>query len=367
MKVPYLDFLKINSPIEDKINSEILSVVNSGVYINGPHKEAFEKEYAEYCNAVDCVGVGNGLDALTISLWALKNKNKWNESCEVIMPAHTFIATALSVMQAGLKPVLCDVDCSTHSLCLEQLKKTITSNTKVIVVVHLHGFMANLNELQNLCEAKGISLIEDAAQSHGAVFNNKKSPHYSALATFSFYPGKNLGAIGDGGAIVTNDVELGKSVRAISNYGSVTRYNHEFIGVNSRLDEIQAAFLSLRLKNLDIENNKRIETARLYSENIDNPQITLPVFYGNGQHVYHNYVLYCEERDELLRYLSKKEIDAIIHYPKSLNQHECFEHYNFGEFKNAEIIASQCLSIPIGPHLNEEQKSYVIEALNHFK
>ena len=364
--IPFLGLKHINQTYEPELSEAIQRVVNSGWYLLGVEKNKFEKEFAEYIGAKHCVGVANGLDALTLILMAMKKKYGWSAEREVIVPAMTFIASAEAIVRAGLTPCFCDVD-EDFLISPSCIEKSITNKTCAIMPVHLYGKTCDMYKITEMANAHHLKVIEDAAQAHGAYYASKKSGNWGDAAAFSFYPGKNLGALGDAGAVVTNDDELVKEVAIIANYGAPQKYLHTHNGLNSRLDEIQAAVLRVKLKYLDRDNNHRKEIANLYSRKINNPHITVPYNGVTSDSVFHIYPVQCDHRDQLQKYLKDNGIETLIHYPTPLHKQPVFATYASLSHPNAEKIGRSTLSLPISPIQSVENTHYIIEKINLFQ
>ena len=368
--IPYLPLQQISATFEPALSEAALRVVRSGHYLLGPETAAFEKEFAAYIGVDHCVGVGNGLDALTLSLQAMSRLYEWPAGSEVIVPNMTFIATAEAVVRAGLVPVLADVDC--HALLtVAEAEKVLTPLTRAVLPVHLYGRPAPVGDLARWAEAHHLVLLEDAAQAHGACCEGRKVGAWGKAAAFSFYPGKNLGALGDGGAVVTNDGELAEQVRMLANYGAKRKYYHEAPGSNSRLDELQAAMLRIKLRRLDADNAKRQRVARTFAEGIRSEQVVLPYEGDTSQSVFHIYPLRCSQRDALARHLAERGIQTLIHYPFMLSEQPAlapFLHCPKPEATPwAETWAREELSLPIHPLLSPEETDCICQAVNQFR
>ncbi len=364
MKVPFSTFDKMHKEIENELRGAFERVFLNGWFIQGKECAAFEEEFAKYCNVEYCVGVGNGLDALSLILQAMEI----GEGDEVIIPSHTFIATALAVKYAGATPVFVEVYDDTCLINENLIEDAITEKTKAIMVVQLYGQMAQMDRIMEVAKKHNLYVIEDAAQAHGAMHNGKYAGSIGDAAGFSFYPGKNLGALGDAGATVTNNKELADKVRALGNYGSAQKYVHKYQGVNSRLDEIQSAFLREKLTMMEKWTEERIAIADKYYAGIKNPKIQLPVVGVGNKHVYHLFAIRCETRDELQKYLADNGIGTVIHYPIAMHMQEAFEElgYKEGDFPIAEKIAKTELSLPLYIGMTEEEINYVIDIINKF-
>ncbi|MBL7868187.1 MAG: DegT/DnrJ/EryC1/StrS family aminotransferase [Flavobacterium lindanitolerans] len=364
--IKFLDLKKVNQPYEQAFQDKMKTVMDKGWYILGDEIKAFETNFAHYCGTKYCIGVGNGLDALVLILKAYIQLGKLQKGDEVIIPANTYIASILAVLQADLIPVLVEPDLETYNLDPNTVEKAITSKTKAILPVHLYGQLAPMKEINTLAKKNNLLVIEDAAQSHGAVLYSQKSGNWGNAAAFSFYPGKNLGALGDAGAITTNDDALAKMIFAIRNYGSEKKYVHNYIGINSRLDELQAAFLSVKLPNLDKENTVRKKIAERYLAEIKNDKIKLPFFDGTQNHVFHLFVIRTANREELQEYLSANTIQTLIHYPTPPHHQKALSYMGDLSFPITEKIHREVLSLPISPVMTDEEVSYVIEIINKF-
>ncbi len=365
--IPYLDMKALTESFQPRLNDEIESVINTAHYIHGAAVKQFETSFATFCGTKHCVGVGNGLEALTLVLRSYKRLRGWKDDDEVIVPANTFIATILAIREAGLKPVLCEPELGTYLIDSTLLKNLLTDRTRCIIPVHLYGRVCNMKPIMEFAEANGLVVVEDAAQAHGACYGDKRAGSLGHAAAFSFYPGKNLGAMGDGGAVTTDDDELARTVRMMSNYGSEEKYVNELPGMNSRLDEIQAAVLNVKLPRLDEDNKYRRQLAQKYASGIQNPLITLPAMpKQEEQHVFHIYAVRCAHRDELKEYLRNNGIDTLIHYPIPPHQQKAFAEMNVMRFPITERIHREELSLPLSPVLSESQVERIINVLNDF-
>lgn len=374
MMISFLDLKKINEPYETAFHEKLKSVLENGWYILGKEVETFEKAFAEYCQSKYCIGTGNGLDALSLIFKAYIELGKLQKGDEVIVPANTFIASILAVVQADLVPVLVEPKLETYNINPDLIQEKITPKTKAILAVHLYGQLAEMDQINEIAEKHDLIVIEDAAQSHGA-FENSKKPKFQIPNTqknlksaraYSFYPGKNLGCLGDGGAIVTDDSELAEVLFSLRNYGSQIKYQNEFQGVNSRLDELQAGFLNSKLPNLDVDNEKRRTIAKRYLTEIKNDKIILPFWDFSNNHVFHLFVIRTENRDVLQEYLVKNEIQTVIHYPIPAHKQKAFSEWNNLSFPITEKIHNEVLSLPISPVLTHEEVSFIIEILNQY-
>ncbi len=365
--IPFLDLHKINQRFENEFKEKFTDFLNSGYYILGSNVESFEKEFADYCGSKYCIGVGNGLDALRLILEAYKTLGKLSTGDEVLVASNTYIATILAIKQAGLTPVLVESESETFNFDLKALSDAITSKTKAIMPVHLYGQLSPMKAINSLAKGNQLIVIEDAAQAHGAKNNDGKlAGNLGDAAGFSFYPTKNLGALGDAGAITTNDNELAAITKKLRNYGASSKYVNEYIGFNSRLDDIQASFLRTKLPYLDSDNKRRREIANMYMLGIKNPKIKLPVYKKDDSHVFHQFVVQVENRENFINYLSHNEIGTLIHYPIPPHQQEALSEYSKFSFPNTEKIHKQVISIPISPVLGNDEVKRIIEVLNSF-
>lgn len=362
MQVPYTDFAKTHDPLRSELDAAWKRVMDREWFIGGEEDQAFEREFAAFCGAGYCIGAGNGLDALRLILLAMGI----GKGDEVLVPANTFIASALAVSYAGAKPVLVDPDRETALITPEEAAKHLTERTKAIMAVQLYGRVADMEGLAALAKQNHLALIEDAAQAHGAERQGKKAGTFGQAAGFSFYPGKNLGALGDAGAVVTDDPEIARKVRMLSNYGSEIKYRHDLAGVNSRLDELQAAMLRVKLTHLAEWTAERRRIAAKYQANIRNGKIRL--LSEDAGNVYHIFPVFARERDALQAYLKQAGIHCLIHYPIPVHLQKAYAElgYREGDFPAAEEMARTELSIPLYPGMTEEQTEYVIDRINHF-
>ena len=362
MNVPFATFSGMHSVLRQEMVEKFEHVYDNGWFIQGPEYDAFNREFAEYCGTKFAVGVGTGLDALYLALRAMDI----GAGDEVLIPSNTFIATALAVSYAGAKPVLVDPDPVTYNLCGQGLEEALTERTKAVIAVHLYGQAAQMDEIVSFARKHDLRVIEDCAQAHGAVFHGKKVGSFGDAGCFSFYPGKNLGALGDAGAVVTNDEKIADRVRSLSNYGSREKYHHEYKGTNSRLDELQAAFLRIKLRQLDEYNRERNEVAQQYLQRICNPKIVLPQIGPGRNHIWHIFPIMCETRDDLKHYLAEREIDTVCHYPIAIADQVCYQEDHLNDLPLARKIAACELSLPMYVGMRPEQIEYVIESLNAY-
>ncbi len=365
--IPFLDLNRVNAPYEQALKQGFCNFLDSGYYVLGKQVTAFEQEFADYCGTQHCVGVGNGLDALRLILEGYKQLGKLQEGDQVLIASNTFIATILAVLQAGLVPVLVEAEDKSYSFNLEQLALAITPKTKAIMPVHLYGQIANMDGLLELANTHNLLVIEDAAQAHGAIAaNGKRAGNLGDAAGFSFYPTKNLGALGDGGAVTTNNPDLAKAIRTIANYGTQSKYVNIVKGYNSRLDELQAAFLRIKLNSLEQINAARRTMARYYLENIKNPKIGLPHYNGSKNHVFHLFVVRVADRDGFLTHVGKQGIGTLIHYPIPPHKQEALKEFNKLSFAVTEQIHNEVVSIPLYPGLTDSELSKIVNVLNTY-
>lgn len=367
MKIPFLCLKDITAKYANELHEAVLRVTDSGWYLQGNENKTFEENYSKYIGTKYCVGVANGLQALELMIRACKILYGWNDGDEIIVQANTYIATILSISQNSLKPVLIDPDAATLELKVEDVTKAITPKTRAVMLVHLYGRCLFDEEIAKLCESKGLKLLEDNAQAHGCSYSGRKTGSLGTVAAHSFYPGKNLGAFGDAGAITTDNGEIAKLVRVLGNYGSSKKYIFDYIGENSRLDEMSAAILDVKLKHLDEDNNRRKQIAKMYYEGIKNPLITWPAIKDEEKNVFHIFPIFTERRDELQHYLIENEISTIIHYPIPPHKQECYREWNSSSYPITERIHATELSLPMSPTLSDDQVEYVIEKLNEWK
>jgi dTDP-4-amino-4,6-dideoxygalactose transaminase len=370
--IPFLDLKAINEKYREELIEACISVIDSGWYVQGESVKSFEKEFSDYCGTKYCVGVGNGLDALSLTLRAWKELNKLSDGDEVLVPANTYIASILAISENNLKPILVEPDPITFNINPKNINELISSKTKVIMPVHLYGRLCPMPEILDIAQENKLLVLEDCAQAHGAIIDGKKAGSWGDAAGFSFYPGKNLGAIGDAGAVTTNDEKLMRTIRALGNYGSHKKYENCYQGVNSRLDEIQAAILSVKLKYLDTEANRRSEIALAYQCGISNPLIDKPSLPGNSitslsGHAFHLYVVRVQEREIFQRYLQDSDIGNLIHYPTPPHKQQAYSNWQHLSLPITEEIQSTVLSLPISPVMSDKQVDAVIYACNSFK
>ncbi len=364
--IKYCDLKEINQRYEPTLTQAVTRAVQSGWYIRGKECEEFEQAFAAYCGCGHCIGTGNGLDALTIILKAYCEMGVMQQGDEVIVPANTYIATILSIIQAGLRPVLCEPCANNCNIDPTLIESLITERTRAIIPVHLYGLVADMDRINEIATRHSLRVIEDSAQAHGALYNDKRTGSLGDAAAFSFYPGKNLGALGDGGAITTNDTRLANVARTIANYGSSTKYVNIFKGVNSRLDEIQAAALSVKLGHLDTDNERRREIALRYINGIANPLVTLPATSHNGSHVYHIFAITTPHREQLRQHLLEQGIETLIHYPIPPHRQEAMREFSHLHLPITEHLHACELSLPCHQAMSDSDVKEVINAVNSF-
>lgn len=365
--IKFLDLYKINKRFEKAFQENYQQFLNSGWYINGRQVTQFEQEFAKYCGANYCIGVANGFDAIKLILKAYLELGKINLGDDILVPANTYIATVLAINEVGLTPVLVGPDSNTYNIDPNRIEEKITSKTKAILVVHLYGQLAAMDEINSVAKKHKLLVFEDAAQAHGATNSEgKKAGNLSNATAFSFYPGKNLGALGDAGAVTTNNKELADLIRVLANYGSNKKYYNSHKGINSRLDELQAGVLNIKLKELDADNEYRRAIAKRYLTEIKNDKIQLPFYDGSENHVFHVFVVLCEQRDLLQAFLEENGIQTLIHYPLPIHKQEAYKEWSELKFPVTEKIHQQVLSLPISPVLTEAEMSKVIKVINQF-
>jgi len=362
--VPFFNLHAINQQYRQEILAAMARVVDSGWYIRGEELSAFEAEFATYCGNRFAVGVGSGLDALSLTLRAWIELGKLKAGDEVLVPANTYIATILAVLNNGLRPVFIEPDAKWFNLCPRNTAKAITDRSRVILPVHLYGQLADMTAINQLAEQHNLLVLEDAAQAHGAVAAGRRAGSLGHAAAFSFYPSKNLGALGDGGAVVTADQELAETVRLLGNYGSAQKYENTLKGVNSRLDELQAAVLRVKLRFLDAETQRRQTLARQYRDLIRHPDIALPSFNDDGSHVFHLYVVHTARRDALQAYFAENGVETLIHYPIAPHKQEALSEWNAMSLPLTERLSHTALSLPLGPAMSDAQLAEVVQLCN---
>lgn len=366
MQVPFLSLKDITAKYSEEIHSAVRRVVDSGYYLQGPENESFEANYSKYIGSKHTIGVANGLDALIWIFRAYIESGVMKQGDEVIVPANTYIASILSITDNGLVPVLVEPSIGTYQIDDSKIEAAITSKTKAIMIVHLYGQCAYTEKINEICKKYNLKLIEDNAQAHGCIINGKKTGSLGDAAGHSFYPGKNLGAFGDAGAVTTNNDELANVIRAIANYGSIRKYVFKYLGRNSRLDEIQAAVLNVKLKHLDEDIQLRKKAANRYLDEINNEKIILPRVSDWNAHVFHIFPIRCKNRDKLQSYLSSNGIQTLIHYPIPPHKQEAYIEWNALSFPITEQIHREELSLPMSPVMTNEDVRYIAETINNF-
>ncbi len=373
--IKFLDLHKINARFENRFQEVFKDFLDSGYYILGNRVKEFEKAFAGYCGTKHCIGVANGLEALLLILEGYKELGKLNEGDEVIVAANTYIATILAIKQAGLTPVLAEAEAETYGFNITKLKQAITPKTKAIMPVHLYGQITNLEAVNAFAKAHNLLVIEDAAQAHGSKLKVqgsrvkeevKKAGNLGDAAGFSFYPTKNLGALGDGGAVTTNDDALAETIKKLRNYGASSKYVNDLPGFNSRLDELQAALLLVKLEQLDADNNRRREIAKSYLTQLSNPKVILPVVPDFEAHVFHLFVVRVTDREEFMNYMDQNGVGTLIHYPIAPHKQKALSELNHLSFPVTEMIHETVVSIPISPVMTDEEVSRVVEAVNSY-
>ena len=365
--IPFLSLKDITAKYASEIHEAVLRVVDSGWYLLGKELGSFETNYANYIGTKYCIGVANGLDALTLIFKAYKELGVLKDGDEVIVPANTYIASILAITENGLVPVLVEPKFDTLEIDDEIIESKISPKTKAIMIVHLYGRCAYTEKIGELCKRYNLKLVEDNAQAHGCRFGEKRTGSIGDAAGHSFYPGKNLGALGDAGAVTTNDEILAQTIRSLANYGSSKKYVFEYCGRNSRLDEIQAVVLDVKLKHLEEDNMLRQKVAAYYYDNIKNPNIKLPLRLPDTSNVYHLFPVFCERRDELQQYLTEQTVQTIIHYPIPPHKQNCYKEWNAISLPITEKIAREELSLPISPVMEKNMIEHVVETINKFQ
>lgn len=365
--IKFLDLQKINGQYSEELKSAASQVIESGWYLNGAQNEQFERALCKFTGSPHAIAVANGLDALRLILRAYKEMGIMQEGDEVIVPANTYIATLLAITDNGLTPVLVEPSIETYNIDIDCIESAITPRTKAIMIVHLYGRAVWSEKLETIAKTHHLKIIEDNAQAIGAEYNGIKTGNLGDAAGFSFYPGKNLGALGDSGAVTTKDPDVAHLVRAIANYGSTKKYVNDYMGLNSRMDEIQATFLNVKIGHLEEENRRRREVAAYYLENIKNAKITLPSRPSNpSEHVYHLFVVRTEDRDTLQKHLEERGIQTLIHYPIPPHKQACYKAWNSLCLPITERIHKQVLSIPISPVLTDDEVIQIVKAINEY-
>ena len=360
--IKFLDLEKINNRFREEIDLCIKSILDKGWYLQGEWDKKFEDNFAKFCGVKHCIGCANGLDALNLIIRGFE----FGVGDEIIVPANTYIASILAISENGCTPVLVEPSIDTYNINSDLIEDKITSKTKAIMVVHLYGQAVQMEKIWELAKKYNLKIIEDSAQAHGAYYSSKRVGNLSDASGFSFYPGKNLGCMGDGGCVTTNDDELAARIRAIANYGSDRKYHHIYKGINSRLDEIQAAVLDIKLRYLDSDNSRRREISKFYRENIKNTKIVLPKVYDENSHVWHVFAVRTENRDEFQEYLDNNGIQTIIHYPTPPHKQDAYKEWKNLSFPITEDIHKTIISLPISPVMTDDEVKKVVEVVNEF-
>lgn len=364
--IPFLDLKAINQQYESELKDACSRVIDSGWYIMGNELSAFEQEFAEFCGSKHAIGVANGLDALILVLRAWKELGQLKDGDEVIVPANTYIASILAITENNLVPVLVEPNLVSYNICPKNTEAAITKKTRAILPVHLYGQVADMSAIMEIAGRYNLLVLEDSAQAHGASLEGKKVGNWGHASGFSFYPGKNLGALGDAGVVTTNDDELASTLRALGNYGSHKKYHNDIQGVNSRLDEIQAAMLRIKLRHLDSETSHRRVIANQYKNQITNPLIKLPVWNNDKEHAFHLFVIRLDNREKLQKYLADNGVQTLIHYPIPPHKQGAYKALNNFKLSVTEKIHKQVMSLPIGPTITVEQVNHVVKICNSF-
>ena len=360
--IKFLDLEKVNNRFRTDIDARIKQILDKGWYLQGEENEKFSKNFANYCGTKYSVGVANGLDAINLIIRAFG----FGEGDEIIVPSNTYIATILAISENGCTPVLVEPNINTYNIDPDLIEEKITDKTKAIIVVHLYGQAVQMEKIWALAKKYNLKVIEDSAQAHGAIYQGKRVGNLSDASAFSFYPGKNLGCMGDGGAVTTNDETIFKKVKAIANYGSDRKYHHIYKGINSRLDEIQAAVLDVKLAHLDSDNARRREISKYYRENITNSRIILPKVYDENAHVWHIFAVRTDNRDALQKHLEANDIQTNIHYPTPPHKQGAYKEWEHLSFPISEEIHKTILSLPISPVMTDEEVKKVVEVVNAY-
>jgi dTDP-4-amino-4,6-dideoxygalactose transaminase len=363
--INFLDLHKINERFEEEFHSRFKTFLDSGHYILGKEVSGFESEFSQYCGTSHCVGVGNGLDALRLILEGYKILGKLLDGDEVLVASNTYIATILAIRQANLRPVLVEAESETFNFDINALKAAVATKTRAIMPVHLYGQLSPMDEIMKIAHEYDLLVIEDAAQAHGACSENgTRSGNFGHASGFSFYPTKNLGALGDGGAVTTNNSDLADVIRKLRNYGTTEKYVSDHLGLDSRLDEVQAMFLRCKLPHLDTDNERRIEIAGAYLKGIQNPKVRLPEFNDDRSHVFHQFVVLVENREDFIDYLRANGIGTLIHYPVPPHKQRALSEYSRMSFPITEMIHENILSIPMSPILTNTEIEMIISTIN---
>jgi dTDP-4-amino-4,6-dideoxygalactose transaminase len=367
MQVPFLDLKSINHEFNQELKDACSTVIDSGWYISGSEVKEFEKEFATYCGTKFCLGVANGLDALILTLRAWKELGLLKSGDEVLVPGNTYIASVLAITENDLVPVFVEPNLKTYNIDPILIRKSISKKTRAILPVHLYGQLAEMEEILKIANEFNLLVLEDAAQAHGASYKGKKAGNWGDASGFSFYPGKNLGALGDAGAITTNDDRLADVLDHLRNYGSKVKYKNEYKGVNSRLDEIQAAMLRVKLRYLDRQTHIRQKIAQQYKSGIDSKSVILPDVASSESHVWHLFVIRTKNRENLVKHLTGKGVQTLIHYPIPPHKQAAYKEYSDLKMPMTEAIHDQIISLPISPTMDTSQISHVIQSVNSYQ
>lgn len=365
--IKLLDLQSITMRHSEEYKEAVNRVINSGWFLQGKENEQFEQNYAKYVGTEYCVAVANGLDALYLLMRAYKEMGQMSDGDEIIVPANTYIATIIAITRNNLVPVLVEPTWEHLEIDIDKIEEAITPRTKGIMIVHLYGRISYNDKLAEICKKYNLKLMEDCAQSHGCKWKDIRTGALGDSAAHSFYPGKNLGAFGDAGAVTTNDKELASVIRALANYGSQKKYVFKYVGMNSRMSEVDAAILDVKLKYLDEDNSHRQAIAAYYYDHIDNSLITLPIRINDENNVYHQFPIFCEKRDELQRYLAENGVQTLIHYPIPPHKQECYSEWNTRQYPITEKIHAQELSLPMSPVVSFKEAEEVVRVLNSFR
>ena len=361
--IPFLDLANINNRFRNEIDLRFKNILDTGLYLQGEQNDLFCSHFAQYCGTKYAIGVANGLEALKLIIQA----SDFGTDDEIIVPANTYIATILAISGNGCTPVLVEPDINTYNIDPDKIEEAITPNTKAIMVVHLYGQAVQMQKIWEIARKYNLKVFEDCAQAHGAFYQDRRVGNLSSAGAFSFYPGKNLGCMGDGGAVVTNDEDLYKKVKALANYGSDRKYHHIYKGTNSRLDELQAAVLDVKLPHLDADNARRREIATYYRKNIINPLIVLPQTYDEQAAVWHVFVVRTQERDRFQQYLADNGVQTIIHYPTPPHKQLAYKEWNDKSYPISEEIHRTIISLPISPVMTDKEVAEVVRIVNGYK
>ncbi len=362
-----IDLQKVTQKYESEIKVAINRVVDSGWYLQGRENEIFENNYANFIGTKYCIGVANGLDALRLIFRAYIESGILNAGDEIIVPANTYIASILAISENNLKPILVEPDIETYQINSSEIEKQISTRTKGILIVHLYGQCAYTDKIKDLCSKNNLLIIEDNAQAHGCKYNEKRTGSLGNAAAHSFYPTKNMGAFGDAGAVTTDNAELAALIRTLANYGSSKKYVFDYIGLNSRLDEIHAAILDIKLKYIDTDNLHRKKVAKYYIDNISNEKIVLPIVTNWDSNVFHIFPIRTKRRDDLLKYLNDNGVQVVIHYPIPPHKQKCYSQWNGLTFPITELIHNEEISLPMSPVIHEDDYKHVVELINNWK